>query len=66
MNLLKINNSVILVCDKEHVVDDYYQYILSLLKNAIEKNNLSINIILDGENYNFNNNNKTIKININR
>lgn len=65
MNLLKINNSVILVCDKEHIVDDYYQYILSLLKNAIEKNNLSINIILDGENYNFNNNNKTIKININ-
>ena len=65
MNLLKINNSVILVCDKEHIVGDYYQYILSLLKNAIEKNNLSINIILDGENYNFNNNNKTIKININ-
>lgn len=31
----------------------------------IDKNNLSINIILDGGEYNFRNNNKTIKIGIN-
>ena len=46
-------------------VDDYYEYILSILKYIIDKNNLSINIILDGKEYNFKNNNKTIKIAIN-
>ena len=42
--------------------NDYYEYILSILKYIIDKNNLSINIILDGGEYNFRNNNKTIKI----
>lgn len=46
-------------------VNDYYEYILSIVKYIIDKNNLSINIILDGEEYNFRNNNKTIKIAIN-
>tara|TARA_B100000575_G_scaffold271236_1_gene252374 strand:+ start:1823 stop:1987 length:165 start_codon:yes stop_codon:yes gene_type:complete len=43
-------------------VNDYYQYIHSILTYIIDKNNLSINIILDGGEYNFRNNNKTIKI----
>ena len=46
-------------------VKHYYEYILSIVKYIIDKNNLSINIILDGEKYNFRNNNKTIKIAIN-
>ena len=47
------------------IVNDYYEYILSIVKYIIDKNNLSINIILDGREYNFRNNNKTIKIAIN-
>jgi len=46
-------------------VNDYYEYIQSILTYIIDKNNLSINIILDGGEYNFRNNNKTIKIAIN-
>lgn len=46
-------------------VNDYYEYIHSILTYIIDKNNLSINIILDGGEYNFKNNNKTIKIAIN-
>lgn len=46
-------------------VNDYYEYILSILKYIIDKNNLSINIILNGGEYNFRNNNKTIKVAIN-
>ena len=63
--LIKINNSSILISNKYKYVNDYYQYIISLLKFIIDKNNLSVNIILGGDKYNFNNNNKTIKICIN-
>ena len=42
-------------------VNEYYEYILSIVNYIIDKNNLSINIILGGEEYNFRNNNKTIK-----
>jgi len=65
INQVKINNSIILIYDKARCVNDYYQYIISVLKYIIDKNNLSINIILDNGEYNFNNNNKTIKITIN-
>jgi len=37
-------------------VSDYYQYIISVLKYIIDKNNLSINIILNGGEYDFSNN----------
>ncbi len=63
--LTKINNSIILNENNNKCTNDYNQYIISILKYIIDKNNLSINIILDGEKYNFNNNNKTIKIAIN-
>lgn len=65
MDLLKINKSNILISNKKHYVNDYYQYIISLLRYVIDKNDISINIILDGKEYNFNNNNKTINIKIN-
>lgn len=64
-NQVKINNSNILISKNPIFVNDYYQYIISVLKYIIDKNDLSINIILDGGEYNFNNNNKTIKIAIN-
>ena len=64
-NIIKINNSIILKSTKSNYMNDYYQYIISVLKYIIDKNNLSINIILDRGKYNFNNNNKTIKIGIN-
>ena len=54
------NNKKIHMRDK-----DYYEYILSILNYIIDKNNLSINIILNGEKYKFGNTNKTIKIGIN-
>jgi hypothetical protein len=65
MNSLKINNSILLLSKQPYYVNDYFQYIVSVLTYIIAKNNLSINIILTGREYNFNNNNKTIKININ-
>jgi hypothetical protein len=63
MQLLKENESNILICT---IIKDYYMYyILSVIKYVINKNNLSINVILGNMIYDFNNNNKTIKININ-
>ena len=46
MNLLKINNSIISISNQKHYKHDFYQYILSILKFIINKNDLSINIIL--------------------
>ena len=46
-------------------IKDYYEYILSILKYIIDKNNLSINIILGYGEDDFKNSNKTIKIAIN-
>ena len=66
MNELKINNSIILIKSWVYPwINEYYQYIVSLLKLIINKNNLSINIILGDQDYNFHNENKTIKIDIN-
>ena len=65
MNELKINNSVILIKSQTPRTNEYYQYIVSLLKLIINKNNLSINIILGDQDYNFHNENKTIKMGIN-
>lgn len=65
MLLIKENKSNILICEEQFYVKDYYLYILSIIKYVINKNDLSINIILGNMIYDFNNNNKTIKININ-
>ena len=61
----KINKSIISISDQRYFKHDYYNYTLSVLKFIINKNNLSINIILGCHEYNFENKNKTIKININ-
>ena len=56
---------IILIKSQHPWTNEYYQYIVSLLKFIINKNNLSINIILGDQDYNFHNENKTIKIDIN-
>jgi len=48
-----------------YFVNDYYQYIVSILKYVLDNNDLSINIILGNNESEFNNKNKTIKIDIN-
>jgi hypothetical protein len=64
--LIKENESNILIYEQPlYYIKDYYLYILSIIKYVINKNNLSINVILGNMIYDFNNNNKTIKININ-
>jgi hypothetical protein len=64
--LIKENESNILIYEQSlYYIKDYYLYILSIIKYVINKNNLSINVILGNIIYDFNNNNKTIKININ-
>lgn len=52
--------------DSAGIIDDYYQMVVSLIKKILYDNpNLYINISLMNNNYIFNNNNKTIYININ-
>ena len=63
--MIKIFDSYIDIENKTGCVNDYYRYIFSIFKYIIEKNNLSINIVLDKEENNFNNNNKTLKIGVN-
>ena len=65
--LIKENKSNILIYEEHFYVyvKDYYLYILSIIKYVINKNDLSINIILGNMIYDFNNNNKTFKIDIN-
>ena len=65
MKTIKIDKSNILISNKIHVIKDYCNYILSVLKYVINKNNLSINIILGENEYNFKNSNKTVILNIN-
>ena len=66
MNILKINNSNILINRNVCWTNEYYLFVLSILKYIVINNNLSVNIIL-GKNKHifFNNNKKTIKIGIN-
>ena len=62
----KFNDSIVVIRPKiEKYVNDYNDYILVLVRDIIFKNNLSINVILDGDKHNFYNNNKTIKLSIN-
>jgi hypothetical protein len=63
--LYSVNNSFLYYKDNFGIINDYYQNIVNLIKNILEYNpNLEINILLC-DNYNFDNNNKTLKININ-
>lgn len=46
MTIIKIEGSNIVITHTPEYVNDYYQYIVSLLKYIIEKNKLCVNIIL--------------------
>jgi hypothetical protein len=63
--LIKIVNSYIYTEIDIYYVNSYIHYIIELLKITVVKNNLQINIIIGNSFYNFNNDNKLIKININ-
>jgi hypothetical protein len=63
--LLIVQKSFIYTEIDIYYVNSYIQYIIELLKIIIIKHNLNINIILGNSNYGFNNNNKTLKMNIN-
>jgi hypothetical protein len=63
--LFNSNNSFFFYKDNIYTVDDYYQNIVKLIKNILQNNpELKINILLCAS-YKFNNNNKTLIININ-
>ena len=59
-----INNSFFYYDEPIYLIRDYYYSIVHLIIKIMEKFDLNINIVLCN-NYNFNNNNKTIKIDIN-
>jgi len=46
------------------LIQEYYNYSVNLLKAWLAKNNISINVIIGNYNHNFNNTNRTIKIDI--
>lgn len=63
MTIEQINNSFILYDENYlYYVREYYLYCVSLIKSILDQYN--INIIVGGYDHNFNNNNKTYKINI--
>jgi hypothetical protein len=63
--LLHVQESYIYTEIDIYYVNIYIQYIIELLKIIIIKHSLKINIILGNTTYDFNNNNKTLKINLN-
>uniref|UniRef100_A0A6C0EV20 Glycosyl transferase family 1 domain-containing protein n=1 Tax=viral metagenome TaxID=1070528 RepID=A0A6C0EV20_9ZZZZ len=63
--LLIINKSCIYFINQYNSINDYYQYIVILIKKILENNEVTININFSNENYTFPNNNKTIRINFN-
>jgi hypothetical protein len=63
--LLNVNRSLIYTIFDISYINDYVQYIIELFKQIIIKNDLQINIVLGNTNYEFNNNYKVIKFNIN-
>ena len=64
--MLQIGNSCIYYSTiKNNCISDYVRYIIDIISYVINANNISINIIIGNDNVNFNNNNRTIKINYN-
>jgi len=64
--LFIIHKSWLYYNNTDTILNDYYQTIVSLLKSILTQHaDLSINIIFGNDIYNFNNTNKTIRINFN-
>ena len=63
--LYNANNSFMYYNDNLGIINDYYQNIVAILKNILNNNpELQVNVLFC-DNYNFNNNNKTLVFNIN-
>lgn len=62
--LYNVNNSYFYYENPIYFISDYYYSIVNLIIKILESHHLNINITLCND-YNFNNNNKTIKIDIN-
>lgn len=62
--LYNVNNSFFYYDEPIYLIRDYYFSIVDLIIKILDVSNLNINIVLCND-YNFNNNNKTIKIDIN-
>lgn len=67
MTLLNINGSYFYYRTAPRYINDYYQYIVTLLKRVLEVDNLDVNLILGHHRYRFANSqkNKTLSLNIN-
>jgi hypothetical protein len=65
MTLININDSYFYYRKVPFYINDYYQYIVSLLKRVLEVDNLDVNIILGHHRYCFENSHKTLSLNIN-
>jgi hypothetical protein len=64
--ILNTHNSFLYYEDNLGVVDDYYKMIVELVNNFLLNNpEISVNVTICNNNYKFNNENKTIKIDIN-
>jgi hypothetical protein len=66
MVVFSCNNSSLYYTENYGVINDYCQYIIELVKQIYMNNpNLCVNILLLDDSFDFANNNKTIRININ-
>lgn len=64
--LFEINNSTLYYKNTVNYVECYFLYIVELIKQILINNTLHLNIIIGDDEYNFNNNNnKTLRIDIN-
>jgi len=63
--IFNANNSYIYYNENLGIVNDYYQMIVNILKKIILDNTINSNIILGNNSYNFNNNNRVIRIAVN-
>jgi len=63
--IFNAHNSYIYYNENLGIVNDYYQMIVDILKNIIMDATIKINIVLGDDVYNFENNNRSIRIAIN-
>jgi len=60
-----INNSMLVYRPEDHgMIDGYYRYCITLLRNCLFRNSFNLNVILGNYNFGFANTNKTVRIGI--
>lgn len=60
-----VNGTKLILFNNCNMLNDYYQYIISIIKYIIEKYKITSNIVLNNNSYCFDNEEETIRININ-